>query len=146
MSNALNWAHAIRGQGKVFLPYGEGKVVMIHPRDVASVAARALTESGHENQAYPLTGAQALGAAELMAILSEAVGKPIAYVGVTDETASENMLKAGMPLVLVEGPCEDRERDPKRRGRDTIADAREAARPTALTWRDWAAENAAAFR
>ena len=102
MSNALNWAPAIRSAGKVFLPYGEGKVVAIHPRDIASVAAKALTEPGHENKAYSLTGAQALGATEMMAILSEVVGKPIAYVPVSDEAAGEAMLKAGMPPILVE--------------------------------------------
>ena len=47
MSNALNWRDSIKGRGKVFSNYGDGKVAYIHPRDIAAVAVRALTEPGH---------------------------------------------------------------------------------------------------
>jgi uncharacterized protein YbjT (DUF2867 family) len=43
-------------------------------RDVGEVAAAALTSTGHEGKAYDLTGPEALGAAEVLAILSEALG------------------------------------------------------------------------
>jgi len=146
MSNALNWAGAIRGQGKVFLPYGEGKVVPIHPRDIASVAAKALTEPGHEGQAYALTGAEALGAAEMMTILSEAVGKPITYVPITDEAAGESMLKAGLPPGLVEGLMKIASGIRRGETGTPLPTLEQLLGRKALTWRDWAHENAAAFR
>ncbi len=146
MSNALNWAPAIRTSGKVFLPYGEGKVVPIHPRDIASVAALALTQPGHESQAYSLTGAQALGATELMAILSEARGNPIEYVPITDEAASESMLKAGLPPALVEGLMKIAGSIRRGEAGTPLSTLEEVLGRPALTWRDWARENAAAFR
>jgi uncharacterized protein YbjT (DUF2867 family) len=146
MSNALNWAPAIRSVGKVFLPYGDGKVVPIHPRDIASVAAKALTEPGHESMAYSLTGAQALGAVEMMAILSEAVGKPIAYVSVSDEAASESMLKAGLPPVLVRELMKLAGGIRRGEAGTALPTIEQVLGRKALTWRDWANENAAAFR
>ena len=146
MSNALNWAPTIRSTGKVFLPYGEGKVVMIHPRDIASVAALALTQSGHEGKAYSLTGAQALGATEMMAILSEARGKPIEYVEITVEAAGEAMLKAGLPPVLVEGLTKLAAGIRRGEAGTPLPTLEEILGRPALTWRDWARENAAAFR
>jgi uncharacterized protein YbjT (DUF2867 family) len=146
MSNARNWAPAIRGAGKVFLPYGDGKVVMIHPRDVATVAARALTEPGHEGQAYALTGAEALDANEMMAILSEALGKPIVYVPISDEQASENMLKAGLPPMLVEGLMKIASGIRRGEAGTPLPMLEQVLGRKALTWRDWVRENADAFR
>jgi uncharacterized protein YbjT (DUF2867 family) len=36
MSNALHWRNSIKGQGKVFSNYGDGKLAYIHPRDIAA--------------------------------------------------------------------------------------------------------------
>jgi uncharacterized protein YbjT (DUF2867 family) len=48
MSNALQWTNPIKAQGAVFMPLGEGRVAVVDPRDIAAVAARALTELGHK--------------------------------------------------------------------------------------------------
>jgi (4-alkanoyl-5-oxo-2,5-dihydrofuran-3-yl)methyl phosphate reductase len=95
MSNALYWTDSIKGQGKVFSNYGDGKLPYIHPHDIAAVAVRALTQPGHEGKAYPVTGPEALSISELVQILSDAVGKPIEYVPITDEVAREGMQKGG---------------------------------------------------
>ena len=50
----------IRERGDVFVPAGKGKTSFIDVRDIADVAVKALTEPGHENKAYPLTGDVAL--------------------------------------------------------------------------------------
>ena len=91
MSNALYWRDSIKAQGKVFSNYGDGKVTYIHPRDIAAVAVSALTETGHEGKAYPVTGPEALSMSELVQLLSEAIGKPIEYVPITDDVAREGM-------------------------------------------------------
>jgi uncharacterized protein YbjT (DUF2867 family) len=63
----------------VFTPAGKGKTAFVDTRDLAAVAALALTEPGHENQAYPLTGGEALDYNEVAAILSDVLGRPITY-------------------------------------------------------------------
>jgi uncharacterized protein YbjT (DUF2867 family) len=146
MSNALNWAGSIKSQGKIFLPYGEGKVPSIHPRDIAAVAVKAMTSPGHEGKAYPLTGSETTSMAEVAQIFSEEVGKPIQYVSIPDEAAREGMLKAGMHAGIVD--------DLLKMAGSIRAGQLAAPVPTveqvlgrkALTWRDWARENAAAFR
>ncbi|HLJ88101.1 MAG TPA: NAD(P)H-binding protein, partial [Candidatus Angelobacter sp.] len=59
MSNAMMWRDPVRNQGKVFSNFADGKSPAIHPKDIAAVAVQALTTSGHEGKAYPLTGPEA---------------------------------------------------------------------------------------
>ncbi len=47
--------------------------------DVAAVAVRVLTENGHQNKAYPLTGSEALSYGEVAQIFGEELGCPIKY-------------------------------------------------------------------
>ncbi|MEY2604906.1 MAG: hypothetical protein QOH31_2715 [Verrucomicrobiota bacterium] len=82
MSNALRWAGTIKEQSKVYFPGGTGTVAPIHPGDIAAVAAAALIESGHESQAYELTGPELLTVAEQVEILARVVGRPLEYVDV----------------------------------------------------------------
>lgn len=146
MSNALGWAPTIKAQGKVFSNFGDGKIVPIHPRDIAAVAVKALTSAGHEGKSYTVTGPEALGVAEQVRILSEAVGRPIEYVQITDEAVRDGMLKAGMPAQVVDSLVGLG--DLVRRGYlATISpDAAQVLGRKLYTYADWARENAAAFR
>ena len=63
----------------IFIPAGRGRTSFIDVRDIGDVAARALTEPGHENAAYPLTGSQALTYGEVARIMTEELGRPITY-------------------------------------------------------------------
>jgi uncharacterized protein YbjT (DUF2867 family) len=146
MSNALNWRDSIKGQGKVFSNYGDGKLAYIHPRDIAAVAVRALTEPGHEGKAYPVTGPEALSVSELVQILSEAVGKPIEYVPITDDAAREGMQKAGLPTFLIDAllPFASFVRSGK--GGEILPTVEQVTGRKPLTFADWAREHAADFR
>jgi (4-alkanoyl-5-oxo-2,5-dihydrofuran-3-yl)methyl phosphate reductase len=146
MSNALNWAHMIKSQGKVFANYGKGKVPPIHPRDIASVAVKALTSSGHEGKSYPLTGGEALSMEEQIEVLSEVVGKPIAFVRISDDAAREGMLKAGLPPVLVDALVSISASDRTGAASEPLPTVEQVLGRKPLTWREWAQENAAAFR
>jgi len=66
-------------RGEVVVPAGAGKTSFIDVRDVAAVAALALTEDGHEDRGYPLTGARALGYFEVARQFTAVLGRPIAY-------------------------------------------------------------------
>jgi uncharacterized protein YbjT (DUF2867 family) len=69
----------IRDRNEIFVPAGDGRTSFIDARDVAAVAVRALTETGHANRAYALTGAEALTYGEVAHILSDVLGRPIRY-------------------------------------------------------------------
>jgi (4-alkanoyl-5-oxo-2,5-dihydrofuran-3-yl)methyl phosphate reductase len=146
MSNALNWRDTIKRQGKVYSNYGDGKAAYIHPRDIAAVAVRALTEPGHEGKAYPLTGPEALSVGELVKLLSEAVGKPIEYVPITDDATREGMQKAGLPTFLIDGllPFASFVRSGK--GAEILPTVEQVIGRKPLTFADWASEHARDFR
>jgi (4-alkanoyl-5-oxo-2,5-dihydrofuran-3-yl)methyl phosphate reductase len=103
MSNSLQWLPTIKLQGQVYNPTGAGKVAPISPRDIAAVAAVALTHAGHEGQIYLLTGPELISAEEQVEILSKAIGKSIKCIDVPIKVAAEQMSKTGAPGFLVEG-------------------------------------------
>lgn len=103
MSTALDWAKTIRQEDVFYYPGGDGKVPAVDPWDVAAVAAVALTESGHQGQAYALTGPEALSFGEMAEVLAAVLGKPVRYVDIPDEAVGEQMRKAGLPDYVIEG-------------------------------------------
>ncbi|USD63117.1 SDR family oxidoreductase [Vibrio sp. SCSIO 43140] len=86
----------INALGQFFLPLAQAKQSVIDIRDVASVIVTALTQSGHENQTYLISGPEALTFAEQAAILTEVSGKQIDYIAVPQEAAESAMKGAGM--------------------------------------------------
>lgn len=69
----------IRDEDAIFVPAGRGKTAFIDVRDIAAVAAQVLTEPGHDNRAYPLTGSAALDYYQVADILSDVLQRPIRY-------------------------------------------------------------------
>jgi uncharacterized protein YbjT (DUF2867 family) len=58
-SNARWWARTIRNEGVVRVPFADVALPVIDPADVAAVGLRTLTQGGHQQQIYPLTGPEA---------------------------------------------------------------------------------------
>lgn len=77
----LSGIHAadVRARGEIFVPAGHGRTSFIDARDVGAVAARVLTEAGHDNKAYELTGAAALSYGEVARIFSEVLNQDVRY-------------------------------------------------------------------
>ena len=77
----LNTTHReeIRDRDEIFIPVGDARTSFIDVRDIGAVAALALTEVGHENKAYDLTGAEAFDYDQVAAIFSEVLGRKIVY-------------------------------------------------------------------
>lgn len=69
----------IAQRDEIAVPVGDARTSFIDTRDIAAVAARVLTEEGHEHQAYVLTGAEALTYDEVAATLSRVLGRNIRY-------------------------------------------------------------------
>lgn len=102
MQNLLGQARQIAATGRIFQSVGDARISFIDARDIAAVAARTLTEAGHEGQTYLLSGPEALTFRDVAAKLSEASGRKIMYVPVTPEQYRTGALAAGMPAWLMD--------------------------------------------
>ncbi|MBB4063022.1 SDR family oxidoreductase [Gellertiella hungarica] len=90
------WREGIR-HGAIAVPAAEGKSSFIDTRDIAESAVALLTRSDFDGQAFNLTGPEALSYGEAAAILSDVVGKPIAYQPVDDAAFVALLTGAGVP-------------------------------------------------
>ncbi len=75
----------IRYQGGIFVPDGGMPVSFIDTRDIAKVTMIALTQDGHENQAYTLTGGEAISHEQVAQRIGDATGTPVQYAEINDE-------------------------------------------------------------
>jgi uncharacterized protein YbjT (DUF2867 family) len=96
MQNTLATARAVASEGRIYQPLKEGKLGMIDARDMGKVAAKVLTEEGHEGKTYTLTGPAAISFYDIAEMLSEVLGKKVDYVPITLEKAREAMLGMGL--------------------------------------------------
>jgi uncharacterized protein YbjT (DUF2867 family) len=145
MSNALAWAGMIKHQGTVYAPGGDGKLGIVDPRDIASVAVRALIEKGHEGKAYDVTGPEALSTAQQVQKIREIIDRPIQYVDVPEQVARESMLKTGMPAVLVEAMLEFMALVRAGRGATVTSSVEKVTCRPPRTFDAWVRENATVF-
>jgi len=81
----------------IHLPAADARISHIDARDIARVAARVLTTSGHEGKAYELSGPHDLSYREVAGVLSRVLGTQIRYVALTDDAARAHLLATGMP-------------------------------------------------
>ena len=95
MQNLLWQADTIAKDGVYYDDLG-GPVAWIDARDIADVAAEALTGSGHEGKTYGLTGPEALTGEDIAAILSEVTGRTITCAPLSVEDSKAAMIAAGM--------------------------------------------------
>lgn len=84
-------------QGQIAVPAAEGQSSFIDVRDIAESAAAALTTDRFDRQAFNLTGPEALSYTQAAQILSEVIGKPIAYTPIDDSTFIRILTGAGVP-------------------------------------------------
>ena len=102
MQNLLGQASTVFREGRIGAMSGNGRIPFIDARDIAAVAAAALTRSGHDWQKYILTGPEALSYYDIARILSDVTGRPVEYHDLFDE-ARERMTRAGAAPSSVEG-------------------------------------------
>jgi uncharacterized protein YbjT (DUF2867 family) len=87
----------LKGQGILYLPAGDGKTSFIDTRDIAAVAATALTQPGHAGREYTLTGGEALDYTEAVEILGRAAGRELKYVPIEREQFKQSLISNGFP-------------------------------------------------
>jgi uncharacterized protein YbjT (DUF2867 family) len=102
MQNTLFSAPTVACQGRIFQPMQDGRLGMIDARDIGEVAAKVLTENGHEGEAYTLTGPAAISFYDVAEALSEVLDKEVTYIPIPPEKAKEVMLEKGLPEWLAD--------------------------------------------
>lgn len=100
MQNFVNFdSQTIKEQG-TFWRVGDTKVSLADVRDIAAVAVKILAYNGnddrHNNKIYMITGPEALSYYQMAEILSNATGKKIDYVNVSEEEARRAMKDMGI--------------------------------------------------
>jgi uncharacterized protein YbjT (DUF2867 family) len=98
----LNTTHRqeIRERNEIFVPVGRARTSFIDVRDIAAVAAVALTQPGHDNKAYDLTGGEALDYWQAAEILSDALGRRIMYRNPSPIEFLFTHLRRGTPFMF----------------------------------------------
>ena len=103
MQNLTGYQAAQIRAGALFASTGNGAHSLVDVRDIADAAAAVLLNpSPHVGKAYTLTGPKAWTNAEVVSLMSAAVGKPIQFVDVTDAAARDAMREAGTPEIVIE--------------------------------------------
>ena len=143
-TNTLWWAPQIRTDGIVRWFHGDASRSLIHERDVAAVAVRALTEGGHGGKTYRVTGPRALTQIEQVHVIGEAVGRPLRWEEASPEAARQQLL-AGMPPAVVDGILSAHAQfaaEPE----PVTSTVEEITGAPAHTFREWAIDHAGDFR
>jgi len=132
--------------GVIYLPWGTGKASFVDARDIASVAAQALTNAAHKNKIYTLTGPAALSIDEVARTLSHAAGHEIKYVDVPESAARDAMLNAGMAGWQVDSLMELHAINKQSRWSTITSDVEEVTGKPPIAFREFARDHADKFR
>lgn len=96
MQNLLWMAAEIGARSSFSMPMGQGRVGIIDVRDVARFVLTALTQPGHENKTYEITGPELVSFHGIARQLSTATGRTIRYIDIAPE-AFRRALAQWMP-------------------------------------------------
>ena len=73
---------------------------------LGAVAALALTEPGHRNQSYDLTGSELVTFDDVAAVMTDVLGRPVRFVDQTPEAFREVLSQFLPPGWQLDGVCE----------------------------------------
>jgi uncharacterized protein YbjT (DUF2867 family) len=143
-ANTLMWSDQIRAGDVVRWPFGRAARALIDERDIAAVAARALTDESHAGARYLLSGPEVLTQEQQLAAIGTAIGRRLAWEELEPEDAVEALTAAWGDRAFAESAI---------RTWAGFADHPEAVTDTvekvtgirARSFADWAAANAGQF-
>jgi uncharacterized protein YbjT (DUF2867 family) len=143
-TNTLRW-QSIRTERVLRTAFPEGSASLVHERDIAAIAVRALLDDTHRRAAYLVLGAGPVTTREQVAVIAEALGAPVRLDEVDVDTYRGELLTQ-LPEVIVERLIQARGQVrplPAELGTDAVPEV--LGRP-ALTFAEWARDHAADFR
>lgn len=109
MQGLLTFRNSIASDGAFFAPIGDARVSLVDVRDIADVAAEALTGGSHFDKTYDLTGPDALNHHEIADSLSRTLGRSVTFTDVPPEAFAAALGEYRMPRWQIEGLLEDYE-------------------------------------
>lgn len=83
--------------GEITLPASNTPEPFVDVNDIADVAVAALTETGHGEEVYEVTGPDLLTFNDVAAELSRASGRPVRFTQIPAEAFSAEIVKSGAP-------------------------------------------------
>ena len=96
-------AEKIVRDGRLVTSTPDARVAYVTRKDCAAAAAAVLTTPGHENKAYNITGPEAIGPRELVALASEISGKRVELVVLDEAAYRKYLLESGTPETAING-------------------------------------------
>ena len=105
MQNTLAWGPRVL-DGTFYSPVPDAAFSIVDARDVAEVAAVALTEEGHEGKAYGLSGPEAVSYRDQAKRVFAAAGREVTVEEIPVETLKRELVRAGVPPWNAEGLSE----------------------------------------
>jgi uncharacterized protein YbjT (DUF2867 family) len=145
MQNTLATARAVASEGRIYQPFKDGKLGMIDARDMGKVAAKVLTEEGHEGKTYTLTGPAAISFHDIAEMLSAVLRKKVDYVPISLEKAKEAMLGMGLSEWKAEVLIEYARAHSEGYSNFTTEDVEQLTGHPATSYREFATDFARAF-
>lgn len=145
MSGALDWADSIRNESVVRTGFADRRSAMVHDADIAAVAAVALTEEGHGTKTYTITGPEVLTPRDMVRHISNAIGRDIQFVALTEEEARAQWKAEGFPDEFIEFFVWAHGNTPSV-GYTVVPTVKQVTGRPARTFAQWANERAADFR
>lgn len=99
-TNTLGWWGPQLRKGDVLRwPFATLQLAPVDPRDIATVAVRALTDDGHVGAKYVVTGPQALTFAEQLEVIGDTLGRELRFEEVPREAARELLPNLPPPVL-----------------------------------------------
>jgi len=102
MQNLLGQADNIINDGIVYSSSGDGRIPFVDTRDIAAVALVTLTQPGHHEKKYVITGSEALSYRQATDILGRALGRPLRFIDEPFDEARARLTQAGQAAWLVD--------------------------------------------
>jgi uncharacterized protein YbjT (DUF2867 family) len=88
--------------GELALPVGDVAEPFVDAEDIAEIAVRALTESGHTGALYEVTGPRLLTFGDAATEIAEATGHEVRHVQVSRDNFAAGLGEAGVPAPYIE--------------------------------------------
>nr|WP_295876283.1 SDR family oxidoreductase [uncultured Chitinophaga sp.] len=107
MQGLLAFKDYIKNDGQFYAAVGNAAISAVDVRDIAAIAAHALTAAGHENKIYDITGGEVVTHYEMADIFTRVLGKPVKFIDVSPEQMEGAVRAAGFPEWQVGGLIED---------------------------------------
>jgi uncharacterized protein YbjT (DUF2867 family) len=105
MQNTLAWGPQVH-DGTFYAPVPDAAVSVVDARDVAEVAAAALTDTAHEGKSYGLSGPEAVSYRDQAKRIFSAAGREVEVEEVPMEDFKRELVRVGVPPWNAEGLTE----------------------------------------